>query len=1059
MKRFILAIWCLAGIGNLWAGERVIPHVDREIPKVIFKDEATNFRAKTARLAADQYVEREWERFQLAPQGRNLVLERTKKSLLGTHFHYRQMLNGLPVEKGTFVVTLDKSHRVTRIYNNTFPVTEAVPQPPAGLISGDDALQISWFEVGVKGDLMRAPQAELCYRYHNNKFELIYRTWVPVTEPLGDWRMALDPKSGRVLEFDNMLVMHRHGQTVKPTDRSDERFTPRDSSQLRDFYEAMDTLQTRDQILAAKKMQNKRRVDGTGTVFDPDPRTTLLDFTFEDFVDESVVAPAYKQVTLRDITENDEGIFELIGPNVTISTIDASFFGPNTPVVTSPDGTWNYTRGEKGFNNAMVYYQLDKNQRYMQSLGFTGDMEIQSAGVLADTDAVNGGDQSFFSEPNFLAFGEGGVDDAEDADVILHEYGHAIQHYIVPTWDVRGDADEGGIGEGFGDYWAASYSLSTENGYLGNRDWIFSWDGHNNNWPGRRMDRLDLVYSRSEDYDDHQIVTCDGCLTFGESDELWSAPLFQSLVDLFKRGLPREEMDRIVLQSHFGLGDSIDMHDLSAITIDTARALYPDGPHATTLHNFFAMVNIEQPVSSYTYVAPHIPPCQGDDSGNCVQQDGFWYSAIEVSNPNASSAIATFETYGVNGEGNYGLLDSQMVSINAGATVSFVPPQTTQRWVRITSDQPLGGSQFFERTGLQEGEGTESAAIPLLTEVEVANELILPHVPENREGFWSGAVIVNTTDTTQTVNLIPVGTAGNDLSAEFPQDALRRVLAPFEKIVSFITPIEGFSGALVDDSALSEKVSYLRLEATGEIAAFELFGYNAANAELATTGIVAQPNQDRTAYSIRTALADVDWNGFTMLNPDDETRSYTLTVYNEAGNAVQSVSTTIAPRTKLLGLNTNFGGFSFPSNGTPLITIEDPAQAASVVIEGLSNFRIFDLSGDLANTTIDGGAVAGFTTKTVFTNPTGSLRLLQAIHDETVFVETYTRNGNALTKETETYNLSAGETRVIDIQGTPESIAVRGAFVNPSVITREANRNVLRVRNGHQIEISVDDEP
>jgi hypothetical protein len=36
-----------------------------------------------------------------------------------------------------------------------------------------------------------------------------------------------------------------------------------------------------------------------------------------------------------------------------------------------------------------------------------------------------------------LAFGEGGVDDAEDVDVVLHEYGHAIQHDTVPGWGGR----------------------------------------------------------------------------------------------------------------------------------------------------------------------------------------------------------------------------------------------------------------------------------------------------------------------------------------------------------------------------------------------------------------------------------------------------------------------------------------------------------------------------------------------------------------------------------------------------------------------------------------------
>ncbi|MEZ4916786.1 MAG: hypothetical protein R2836_07345 [Chitinophagales bacterium] len=54
--------------------------------------------------------------------------------------------------------------------------------------------------------------------------------------------------------------------------------------------------------------------------------------------------------------------------------------------------------------------------------------------ISVDTHGNNGADNSFFSPatPLRLIFGEGGVDDAEDADVIIHEYGHAISHFAAP---------------------------------------------------------------------------------------------------------------------------------------------------------------------------------------------------------------------------------------------------------------------------------------------------------------------------------------------------------------------------------------------------------------------------------------------------------------------------------------------------------------------------------------------------------------------------------------------------------------------------------------------------
>ena len=50
-----------------------------------------------------------------------------------------------------------------------------------------------------------------------------------------------------------------------------------------------------------------------------------------------------------------------------------------------------------------------------------------------------------------IRLGKGGVDDAEDGEVILHEYGHAI-HFSQNFSFASSEA--GAISEGFGDYWA-----------------------------------------------------------------------------------------------------------------------------------------------------------------------------------------------------------------------------------------------------------------------------------------------------------------------------------------------------------------------------------------------------------------------------------------------------------------------------------------------------------------------------------------------------------------------------------------------------------------------------
>ena len=69
----------------------------------------------------------------------------------------------------------------------------------------------------------------------------------------------------------------------------------------------------------------------------------------------------------------------------------------------------------------------------------------------------SGPDNSFATDhpKDELRFGKGGVDDAEDAEVILHEYGHAI--HFAQNFSFASE-EAGAISEGFGDYWAVTVS-------------------------------------------------------------------------------------------------------------------------------------------------------------------------------------------------------------------------------------------------------------------------------------------------------------------------------------------------------------------------------------------------------------------------------------------------------------------------------------------------------------------------------------------------------------------------------------------------------------------------
>ena len=131
----------------------------------------------------------------------------------------------------------------------------------------------------------------------------------------------------------------------------------------------------------------------------------------------------------RDLLTFLGGLWRLTGPFCNIQDFESP---AGLPVAAANPDDFQFTRDQQGFEDALVYWGIDTSQRYIQSLGF---LNIQNNSIWCDPHGFNGADNShYIPSTNRLAWGEGGVDDAEDLDVVLHEYGHAIQHSSVPGW-------------------------------------------------------------------------------------------------------------------------------------------------------------------------------------------------------------------------------------------------------------------------------------------------------------------------------------------------------------------------------------------------------------------------------------------------------------------------------------------------------------------------------------------------------------------------------------------------------------------------------------------------
>ena len=117
----------------------------------------------------------------------------------------------------------------------------------------------------------------------------------------------------------------------------------------------------------------------------------------------------------------------------------------------------------------MVYYHIDRVQRYIQGLGFNN---VLNHPIEVNIDGRADDNSDYSPTTKSLTFGTGGVDDAEDAEIILHEYGHAIQDNQVPGFGDR--AETKAMGEGFGDFLAATCFADIKPRNL--RPTIGNWD-------------------------------------------------------------------------------------------------------------------------------------------------------------------------------------------------------------------------------------------------------------------------------------------------------------------------------------------------------------------------------------------------------------------------------------------------------------------------------------------------------------------------------------------------------------------------------------------------------
>ncbi len=289
---------------------------------------------------------------------------------------------------------------------------------------------------------------------------------------------------------------------------------------------------------------------GSGRVFLPNPVATLQDQSLTDQKDEDYAAlqPAYRNVTLPNL--DGSGYLQGDWANIKSST---------GPLAFSSDNTFLYNRKDDQFEQVMAYYWITEAQKYIQSLSFgvtRRPINMESQDVRINQWGI---DNSYsWDKKDLLRFGKGGVDDAEDAEVILHEYGHAMMDSQMTPFGFGTSVEAGSIGEGFADYWAVT--VADVIAPTPDPACVADWDSvsYTSSVPHclRRVD-MDLHYPESLTGQVHH----DG--------QIWSRALWD-----IRGNLGHVIADTIILEAQFDFAPDTTMPDAALATVAAAERLY-----------------------------------------------------------------------------------------------------------------------------------------------------------------------------------------------------------------------------------------------------------------------------------------------------------------------------------------------------------------------------------------------------------------------------------------------------------------------------------------------------
>ena len=427
-------------------------------------------------------------------------LRETHRSLLAVHKWYQQYAGGNPVYGGWWATHRDKVTGRVTVYDGRRKVRKLAPAQPA--IGQDEAVRsANRASKTVPADVTTR---QLMVLPDSGATGVARLTWAIGTADGRGARISfVDAVTGQVVKTVSIARKARHGEAKTYT--------------------------------------------GTAQVFDPNPVVKLQDETLTDQHDSATAVPdeGYTMRALRRM--DDSGRLSGLWVKITNQT--------------SPESatrTFVYDRHNNFFEQANAYYSVDVLQAYLHDLGF-GDANAERQKVA--TDAFPDDNSYYDPLSDKISLGSGGVDDAEDPEVVWHEYGHAIQDAQVPDYGQSNQA--GAMGEGFGDYMAVTMGQqeAPDGTAVTPTPCVMDWDAtsYTSGEPHclRRTDKPKYFTPRTANQREVH-----------EFGEVWSHALWD-----MNESMGRDDATKVIIEAQFWMNQRITMPGAAKIMVAVARKM------------------------------------------------------------------------------------------------------------------------------------------------------------------------------------------------------------------------------------------------------------------------------------------------------------------------------------------------------------------------------------------------------------------------------------------------------------------------------------------------------